>query len=296
MDIKQAISYLDMSAFWNFIKFNVEIARIIWIDATIILSEVYNEYKFFLENNQLEDGWFFLMVEKLEQKTTLSRYQQNKAMTELQDRWLLEFKNKWIPPKRRIKLNLDEMIWQFWPQRSKNLTYIDKQEWKEITYQKFDDYIKIEDIKDIPTKRELLYWPLLVNTEVVGEVEFEQFWAVYPKHSGKKKAKEAFKKALKKTTADIIIAKAKEYADEVKKKWTEDKYIKWAQGWLNDERYLDWEQPKKLYNINSITEDMLTRDWKAKWASIKWIENLDLRVQRMKKFVEEVNQGMWLKK
>ena len=41
---------------------------------------------------------------------------------------------------------------------------------------------------------------------------------------------------------------------------------------------------------------MLSRDWKAKWASVKWIENLDLRVQRMKKFVEEVNNWQRLKK
>ena len=276
MDIKQAISYLDMSAFWNFIKFNVEIARVIWIDATIILSEVYSEYKYFLENNQLVDGWFFLMVEKLEERTTLSRYQQNKAMTELQDRWILEFKNKWIPPKRRIKLNLDELIWQFWPQRSKNLTYIDKQ----APIIPEERIIQIEQMHEVAKEDE----------------DFEKFWFCYPKHSWKKKAREAFKKAIKKHDVKLIIDKAQEYANECKKKWTEDKYIKWAQGWLNDERYLDWEQPKKQYTINSITEDMLSRDWKAKWASVKWIENLDLRVQRMKKFVEEVNQGLWLKK
>jgi len=66
---------------------------------------------------------------------------------------------------------------------------------------------------DIPVSEEKTF-----NVLDWKEDKFEEFWQVYPKHTGKKKAEQAFKKAVKKVSPDLIILKAKEYAEEIKKK------------------------------------------------------------------------------
>ena len=269
-ELKQQLIYLDMSAFGNFIKFNVEIARKIWIDATIILSEVYTEYKYFLETDSLENGRFYLMVEKLEQKTTLSRYQQNKAMNLLQDIWILEVKNKWIPPKRRIKLNIDELINQFSPQMSKNLTYIDKPVKIIETVKKKEDNDKVW----------ILFW---------------EFWKIYPKKKWKQKAFEKFWKCIKEWyNSDLIIDKAREYAEECKKKWTDEKYIKRAEGRLSDKRFLDWEEIKKI-TINDFPEYVsnLNRDNKQRYKQIMEIEDKVKRKEKLLAFIDKLNKWVY---
>lgn len=64
--------------------------------------------------------------------------------------------------------------------------------------------------------------------------EFEKFWNEYPRKLNKKLAFKAWNTCLKaKVNADLLISKAKEYADSVKARGTQDQYIKHAQSWLN---------------------------------------------------------------
>ncbi|VDG77330.1 Uncharacterised protein [Actinobaculum suis] len=67
--------------------------------------------------------------------------------------------------------------------------------------------------------------------------EFEEFWAAYPVRKGKARAFEAFKKARKKVTQQTLVEAAGRYADWVQARGIENP--KWAQGWLNDERWTD---------------------------------------------------------
>lgn len=72
--------------------------------------------------------------------------------------------------------------------------------------------------------------------------QFETFWKVYPRKEGKKKARENFARAVK-AGADPqdIVAGAKRYAAAVD--GTEARFIKWAQGWLTEERWTDHPEP-----------------------------------------------------
>ena len=66
--------------------------------------------------------------------------------------------------------------------------------------------------------------------------EFESFWAEYPVKEGKRPASKAFAKAVKKVSFDELIAAVRRYSAWLKTTGTKPK---WAQGWLNDERWND---------------------------------------------------------
>ena len=68
--------------------------------------------------------------------------------------------------------------------------------------------------------------------------EFEKFWSEYPRKINKKLAFKAWNTCLKaKVNADLLISKAREYAQIVKAKGTQEQYIKHAQSWLNGSCY-----------------------------------------------------------
>ena len=67
--------------------------------------------------------------------------------------------------------------------------------------------------------------------------EFEQWWKCYPVKRGKPRAYEAFKKALKRASIETLTQGAIAYAGWVKAH--PDRSPKWAQGWLNDDRWED---------------------------------------------------------
>jgi hypothetical protein len=76
------------------------------------------------------------------------------------------------------------------------------------------------------------------------EEQFARFWAEYPLRKGKAPAHERFVK-LTPEEGERAIAGAAAYAAECRRKGTEDRYIKWAQGWLTERRFEDYaSQPQ----------------------------------------------------
>ena len=65
---------------------------------------------------------------------------------------------------------------------------------------------------------------------------FERFWAVYPLKKAKAAAEKNWIKAIKKTDPEIIIAAAAKYAQS---RDVSRGFVKYAQGWLTDERWKD---------------------------------------------------------
>ncbi|RAV34890.1 helix-turn-helix domain-containing protein [Corynebacterium heidelbergense] len=74
---------------------------------------------------------------------------------------------------------------------------------------------------------------------------FDEFWRVYPRRTGKKKAREAWDKAVTDTDPSVIIDGARRYAQHIEAEQTEQRFIKWPQGWLNDKRWEDDLVPSK---------------------------------------------------
>ena len=72
---------------------------------------------------------------------------------------------------------------------------------------------------------------------------FPEFWKIYPNKKAKQPALKAWKKAIKKARADVIIAGAAGYAAYVKAQNKDLEFVAYPATWLNQERYTD-HQPE----------------------------------------------------
>ena len=86
----------------------------------------------------------------------------------------------------------------------------------------------------------------------MDELDFELFWDHYPRKVAKGKARSAFKKAVEKVDAALILLMVGEYAESVKNK--EPKFIPHPATWLNGERWADQLEQSK---DDSMDEDMM---------------------------------------
>lgn len=94
------------------------------LEEAIIIGEISSEYNYYKSRNELlENGAFYSTVENIEQNTTLSQYQQSKAINHLKELGLIEVYYKGIPPKRYI---IQHFIKLFDLYKSKNLTFKDE--------------------------------------------------------------------------------------------------------------------------------------------------------------------------
>lgn len=88
-------------------------------------------------------------------------------------------------------------------------------------------------------KKEVCEFPQPPNEQAFMR-GFEKFWKAYPLKKGKVEAIKAFRKAVTLGHVGDIIEGAAAYADECRRKGTEKKYIKHAQGWLNGQRWNEY--------------------------------------------------------
>lgn len=91
---------------------------------------------------------------------------------------------------------------------------------------------------------------------------FEEFWIVYPKKVDKGAARRAWASAVKKANPELIIEKAKAYADDPN--LPEKRFIKYPGSWLNAEA---WE--------NGPLPSRGTKQDKTKRAIEEWLNGKD---------------------
>jgi hypothetical protein len=95
--------------------------------------------------------------------------------------------------------------------------------------------------------------------------DFEDFWKAYPAKVAKKSAFEAFKKAKKQASAEMITNGARRYAEWLRKKQAQraDYPAKYPQGWLSDSRWEDvLEDVKAPVTAASVTAN-------SNWEGVK---------------------------
>ncbi|PFZ02324.1 hypothetical protein COL75_16550 [Bacillus wiedmannii] len=86
--------------------------------------------------------------------------------------------------------------------------------------------------------------------------DFEQLWRIYPKKRNKPKAYQRYKEALAKHHPyEVILYGVQKYAEEANLKQTPMEYIKMLEGFLNDERYLEYRRmdAKKENKVEELT-------------------------------------------
>jgi transposase len=83
--------------------------------------------------------------------------------------------------------------------------------------------------------------------------EFERFWEIYPKKTDKGAARRAFTTAIRKADVDLIISKAKAYAEDPN--LPQKQFIKYPASWLNAEA---WNNPplpeRKKTDLKALEE------------------------------------------
>ena len=76
------------------------------LNTAVMLSEIYSEYTYWKERDELQPGgWFFSTIENMYYNTGLSRHQQLAACKELCEYGIIKIKYHGMPKKRYFKFN-----------------------------------------------------------------------------------------------------------------------------------------------------------------------------------------------
>ena len=113
---------LKLIASSSFITVNIELAKVVGLEASVMLGELASSQLYWEERGELEDGMFFETVEMIEDRTTLTKYQQAKAVKDLEEAGVLRTVRKGIPAKRYFSVNGEKLSALVDNKKSKNLT------------------------------------------------------------------------------------------------------------------------------------------------------------------------------
>ena len=86
------------------------------VDAAIMISELINRFEYHTKNNELTshsshgDNWFYYTIELCEERTCLSRKQQDAALNILIEKGLIEKKSFGVPAKRHFRINEEKIL------------------------------------------------------------------------------------------------------------------------------------------------------------------------------------------
>ena len=100
--------YLSSTAF---LVLNKDLARQIGLKEAVLLADLISKEEYFIANG-MTDGWFFNTEANIEKDTTLTAYQQRKALKSLKKAGIIETKRKGVPAKQYFKIN-EELVVKF---------------------------------------------------------------------------------------------------------------------------------------------------------------------------------------
>ena len=76
------------------------------LNTAVMLSEIYSEYTYWRDHNELQQGgWFYSTVENIYYNSGLSKHQQLVACKELEDYGIIKVKYHGMPKKRYFKFD-----------------------------------------------------------------------------------------------------------------------------------------------------------------------------------------------
>ena len=76
------------------------------LNTAVMLSEIYSEYTYWRDRNELQQGgWFYSTVENMYYNTGLSKHQQLAACKELMEYGIIKMKYHGMPKKRYFKFD-----------------------------------------------------------------------------------------------------------------------------------------------------------------------------------------------
>jgi len=109
------------------------------VNAAIMLSELINRYDYHTAQKELTshekygDGWFYFTCDKAEERTYLSRKEQDTALKILKEKGFIESKVFGLPAKRYFKINEEKIIETFFSKKDSSMSKKDNLELKKST-------------------------------------------------------------------------------------------------------------------------------------------------------------------
>lgn len=101
---------LDRMFEYDFIRLPRPFIRIFSLNTAVMLSEIYTEYTYWKDRNELQQGgWFFSTVENIYNNTGLSKHQQLAACKELKSYGIIKIKYHGMPKKRYFKFDTTKL-------------------------------------------------------------------------------------------------------------------------------------------------------------------------------------------
>lgn len=94
-----------------FLIVNKALIRSIGLKETVLLADLISKEEYF-ESNGMTDGWFFNTEANIEKDTTLTPYQQRKAIKKLKEFNIIETKRIGVPAKQHFKIN-EQLVVKF---------------------------------------------------------------------------------------------------------------------------------------------------------------------------------------
>ena len=161
------MSILKFLASDGFLTVNKHIAKAVGLDAAVLLAELASSYNYFETAGQLTDGMFYETVERIEENTTLSKYQQAKAVKVLEEAGILTTKKIGIPAKRYFSINEDALLALVDHKKSKNSTTVsEKTKPQEVKKLNVNNNIDKEEKKKENNNKGLPVAALLAETTI----------------------------------------------------------------------------------------------------------------------------------
>lgn len=209
------MNILQILASENYITVNKDLIKILNLEGAVVFGELASEYIYWDKAGELEDGYFYSTVENMQEKTSLSSYQQRQALKILEEKELIKVKLKGIPAKRYIKINEDQVVKILNIKMLKNLTTRSEK-------------TKQQDVKKINTNKNINNKNIINNKkEIIKEKE---------KYFENEEVNNIFieflelRKSIKAKNTDraikILVNKLNKYDDDIKYKMLENSIVK----------------------------------------------------------------------
>ena len=97
---------LDIMFENDFIRLPRPFIRKFNLNTAVMLSEIYSEYTYWRDRNELQPcGWFYSTIENIYKNTGLSKHQQLMACKELETYGVIKIKYHGMPKKRYFKFD-----------------------------------------------------------------------------------------------------------------------------------------------------------------------------------------------
>lgn len=108
----KGLLFAQLTADAQFSKFYDPISLALGLDEAVLFGKLVNCAKYWHDRNELQDGFFFITYEYIENKIGLSAYRQRKAFNHLEEVGIIETKIMGAPPKKFYRI-VDEVALRY---------------------------------------------------------------------------------------------------------------------------------------------------------------------------------------